>query len=192
MLGLLVSGVVAATVLAVYGSAAAHLALRAAARRDDARSRAAAIDAVAALAAELRAGLAVSVALADVDRCLTGPAVVGADSAVVARRVASAIEVAETSGAPLAEVLDRLDAHLRATDRARAAASAQAAGARASAALLAAMPVAGAGLGFLVGTDPLAILLNTPLGAACLGAAVMLQLGGLAWAARISRVQVAL
>jgi tight adherence protein B len=56
--------------------------------------------------------------------------------------------------------------------------------------LLAAMPVAGLGLGFVVGTDPLGVLLHSPLGGACLIAAVVLQLAGVAWSTRLSRVEV--
>ena len=62
---------------------------------------------------------------------------VGATATRRGRRVAAAVAVAESSGAPLADVLDRLDNHLRAVDRARATAAAQAAGARVSALLLA-------------------------------------------------------
>ena len=80
--------------------------------------------------------------------------------------------------------------HLRSLDRTRAAAEAQAAGARVSALMLAALPVAGVGLGFAVGIDPFAVLLHTPLGAACLGGAVLLQVAGLAWAARLTRLEV--
>ncbi len=88
------------------------------------------------------AGLPVSVALAASAPSLQGDTA-GSGAVGVARRVAEAIDVAQTSGAPLADVLDRLDAHLRTVDRANAAAMAQAAGARASAVLLAVMPVAG-------------------------------------------------
>ncbi|HEX6873924.1 MAG TPA: hypothetical protein VF163_22715 [Micromonosporaceae bacterium] len=188
--GMVAGGPVAAAVLACYGGLGARLWRRAAIARAEGRSRADAVEAVAALAAELRAGSGVSAALAEATTALDGPAVIGADAATVARRVVSAVEVAESSGAPLADVLDRLDVHLRAVERARATAAAQAAGARASALMLAAMPVAGAGLGFLVGLDPFQTLLHTPIGAACLVAAVALQLGGLAWAGRLSRVEV--
>jgi len=189
-LGFVLAGPVAAAVLAAYGATGAALALRAATHRAETRSLRAAVDAVAALAAELRAGLTVGSAMAAASRSLAGPVVVGDGAATAARRVEAAVEVAEASGAPLADVLDRLDTHLRAVDRARATASAQAAGARASALLLAAMPVAGTGLGFLIGVDSLHVLLHTPLGSACVVGSVVLQLSGLAWAARLSRVEV--
>ena len=104
--------------------------------------------------------------------------------------LSAAWRLSEQTGAPLADVLDRLDGHLRATDRVRASASAQAAGARASSALLAAMPVAGVGLGTAVGVDAWPILLHTPLGAACLTGAGLLQLAGVAWTVRLARVEV--
>jgi tight adherence protein B len=182
------AGPVAATVAATYAALAVRLWAGATVRRGHARSHRAAVESVAALAAELRAGQAVGAALASAN-ALREP-VVGGSAGEVAARVSAAVSVAESSGAPLADVLDRLDHHLRAADRARATASAQAAGARASALLLAAMPVAGVGLGFAVGVDSIAVLLRTPLGAACLGGAVLLQLGGLAWADRLARVEV--
>src|SRR4051812_38077809 len=85
-------------------------------------------ESVAAPAAEVRAGLHVGTALAGASPALAGPEVLGGEAAIVARRVASAVAVAESSGAPLADVLDRLDRHLRAVDRVRATAVAQAAG----------------------------------------------------------------
>lgn len=189
--GLVLGGPVAGIVLAAYAMAGVVLWRRRATKRDEAQSRVGAVDAVAALAAELRAGVAIGPALAAVRASIDGPDVVGADARMVKERLESAVELAETSGAPLADVLDRLDTHLRAAERARATAEAQAAGALASAGLLAVMPVAGAGLGVLVGLDPAQVLLRTPLGAACLCGAVLLQLAGLAWSARLSRVEVA-
>jgi tight adherence protein B len=117
------------------------------------------------------------------------PSAAGVVEAVV-ERIVAAIVLADVSGAPLADLLERLDAHLRAVDRARSVANSQAAGARASAALLGAMPVAGAGLGVVIGVDAVHVLLHTPLGAAALGLAVTLQLGGLAWTARLARAEV--
>jgi tight adherence protein B len=188
-IGAVAGGPVAAGVLGVYGGLASWALMRSLVRRDESASRQRAVDAVAALAADLRAGLSVDVALAAAT-ALQAPAMVGSEAHAVADRVAAAVRVAESSGAPLAEVLERLDAHLRAVDRARAAASAQAAGARVSALLLAAMPVAGVGLSGVIGIDPAPVLLRTRLGAACLCGAVALQLAGLAWAVRLGRVEV--
>ena len=186
--GAVAGGPVAGAVSVAYAALGAVMWRRARRRRSEDRAHRAAVDGVAALAAELRAGQPVESALGT-SHAAAGEGV-GGPSTVVRARVAAAVQVAESSGAPLADVLERLDTHLRAVDRARAIASAQAAGARASAALLAAMPVAGAGLGAAVGVDSSTVLLHTPLGAACLAGALVLQLAGLAWASRLSRVEV--
>jgi tight adherence protein B len=190
-LGLLLGGPVAGAVAAAYAGTAVVLAAGRVRARAESRGRARAIDAVAALAADLRAGVPVGPALADAAEGLAPSSTGRSGAEPIRRRVAAAVELAELSGAPLADVLDRLDADLRAADRMRAAAAAQAAGARASAWLLAAMPVAGVLLGYAVGTDPVQVLLHTPLGAACAVAAVLLQVGGLAWSNRLARVEVA-
>jgi tight adherence protein B len=189
VLGALVGEPIASAVFAVYGGVGGWAAMRSLVRRDDSVASRRAVDAVAALAADLRAGQSTGVALAAAT-ALHVPAAVGERAGTVAERVAAAVRVAESSGAPLAEVLERLENHLRAVDRARAAAGAQAAGARVSALLLAAMPLAGVGLGGVIGVDPAPVLFRTRLGAACLFGAVTLQLAGLAWATRLARVEV--
>lgn len=190
--GAAMGGPVAGGLAAVYATAGTVIVRWWRRQRAEATSRRCAVDAVAGLAAELRAGLSVTKALAAAESALRPPRVVGAAATLIGRRVACAVEVAETSGAPLADVLDRLDNHLRAMDRARAAAEAQAAGARASALMLAAMPVAGVGLGYAIGTDPFDVLLHTPLGTACLAGAVVLQISGVAWSVRLSRLEVSI
>jgi len=57
----------------------------------------------------------------------------------------------------------------------------------ATAALLGVLPAAGIGLGYLMGSDPLRVLLHTPVGAGCALGAVAFQLAGLAWTDRLSR-----
>lgn len=187
--GFAAGGPVAGGLLAVYGAAGAWLAVRHQQRRAEEASLRAAVDAVAGLAARLRAGLAAGSALAEAQLALRPPTAFGA-AAGVARRLEAAVAVAESSGAPLAGVLDQLDRHLRAAARSRAAAQAQSAGARASAGLLASLPLAGLGLGYAIGIDPFSVLFRTPLGAACLAGAVLLQLAGLLWSARLCRFEV--
>lgn len=197
------AGPVAAAVLTAYGAAGFVLVRGMAARRSEHRAYRLACDAVVVLAADLRAGQALGPAWHVAEESLRGaeslvlprwracadrPAA-GAVSVVV-ERVVAATDLSQRSGAPLAEVLDRLDAHLRAVDRARVAASGQAAGARVSAGLLGAMPVAGVGLGAVIGVDASRVLLHTPHGAMAVGIAVVLQLGGLAWAARLATIEV--
>ncbi|MGH8791028.1 MAG: type II secretion system F family protein, partial [Stackebrandtia sp.] len=60
------------------------------------------------------------------------------------------------------------------------------AGAAASARLLAFLPVTGLLLGEAVGVEPTALLLHTPLGAACAFGAAALQAAGLMWSHRIA------
>ena len=85
----------------------------------------------------------------------------------MAQLTAAAWRLAERTGAPAADLVERIEADARAMDRAAAAAAAQAAGAQATAWLLAALPLGGIGLGYSIGADPLAVLLHTPIGAAC-------------------------
>ena len=82
-------------------------------------------------------------------------------------------------------MLERIEADARATDRGLAAAAAQAAGARATAWLLAALPLGGIGLGYGIGVDPMAVLLHSTVGGACAVVAVALQVVGLLWAERL-------
>src|SRR5207302_5394000 len=132
--------------------------------------RRAAVEAVGGLAADLRAGLPAVTALAE-----ARPALNAGDEPTVARGavlVDVAWQVAGRLGAPLADLLDRVDADLRAADRLGVEVAAQTAGARASGWLLAGLPAAGVGLGYAIGGDPLGVLLHTPVGAACAVAAL--------------------
>ncbi|MFE0588636.1 hypothetical protein [Micromonospora echinospora] len=101
------------------------------------------------------------------------------------RLTRAAIRLADRTGAPLAELVERIEADMRAMDRGLAAAAAQAAGARATAWLLAALPLGGIALGYGIGVDPLRVLLHTPVGAGCAVAATTLQVVGLLWAERL-------
>jgi tight adherence protein B len=196
--GLLAAGPVAAVVFGAYGVTGFALIRGREVRRSCRRGQRMAMDGVVALAEDLRAGVAVNQALRTaqdaLDRATSSVLPhrrnAGDSIELLTRRVTSALAVSRASGAPLAEVLERLDAHVRAADRGRALVEAHAAGARASAALLAAMPAAGVGLGIAIGVDPLRVLLRTGLGAAALCIAVALQLAGLAWTTRLVRVEV--
>ncbi|HEV8569295.1 MAG TPA: hypothetical protein VGQ92_19815 [Actinoplanes sp.] len=104
----------------------------------------------------------------------------------IAGLTAAVWRLAERTGAPAAELLERIEADARGADRAKASAAAQAAGAQATALLLAALPLGGIALGYGIGADPLQVLLHTPLGAACAASAVVLQSAGLLWADRLA------
>ncbi|MEF9905426.1 type II secretion system F family protein [Streptomyces sp. P9-A2] len=103
------------------------------------------------------------------------------------RGLAACWRVAVDQGAGLAAGLDRLEAALRAERDQRADLRAQLAGARATAVMLAGLPVLGLGLGAALGADPLHILLHTPSGLGCLVAGGVLEGLGLWWVLRIMR-----
>ncbi|HZD98731.1 MAG TPA: hypothetical protein VE132_11310 [Micromonosporaceae bacterium] len=175
------AGPVAALISAGYVAAGAVVVAARRRAAADAEAFAAALAAIGAVAADLRAGADPVVSLARVQPALRP---VAADS--LSRRVGAALRVADDTGAPLADLLDRLETDGRTLARARASASAQASGAQATAWLLAALPAAGIALGTGVGADPVHVLLRTPLGAACAGGAMTFQMAGLAWTHRLA------
>jgi tight adherence protein B len=91
--------------------------------------------------------------------------------------VAAALDLCERSGAPTADVLERLAAGLRAEAAAATDARIALAAPRATAGVLSLLPIAGLGLGVLLGVDTVHVLVSTPAGHACL------LLGVAAWAA---------
>ncbi|KPI03025.1 hypothetical protein OK074_5175, partial [Actinobacteria bacterium OK074] len=101
--------------------------------------------------------------------------------------LAACWRVAVDRGAGLASGLDRLEAALRAERTQRADLRAQLAGARATAVMLAGLPVLGLLLGTALGADPLHVLLHTGPGLACLAVGGALETAGLWWALRIVR-----
>ncbi|MFD4375999.1 type II secretion system F family protein [Streptomyces sp. NPDC058486] len=101
--------------------------------------------------------------------------------------LAACWQVAVDSGAGLAAGLDRLDAALREQHERREALRAELSGAWATVAVLAALPVAGIGMGAALGAEPLRVMLHTPAGGACLLLGGVLEAAGLWWAARIVR-----
>jgi tight adherence protein B len=146
------------------------------------------IDAVTELAADLRIGRPASAALSATIAALGAPE--GSSSGTSVRstsstRLAAVWRFAEATGAPLADLLDRFVAEVRAAEDVRGLAVAQTAGARATGWLLAALPVAALPVGYGMGVDPVAVLLYTPLGAGCVVAALALQGLGLVWTDRL-------
>ncbi len=106
----------------------------------------------------------------------------------VTSRLASAWQFAARTGAPLAELLERLDTELADREKVRRRALAQTAGTTATAVLLALLPAAGLGLGYAIGADPLHVLLHTAIGAACAAATLLLQVAGVLWTGRLARL----
>ncbi|MEV8504325.1 hypothetical protein AB0368_05760 [Actinoplanes sp. NPDC051475] len=171
LVGALLGGPVAALIAFAYAMLGARALARHAARRRSAEVRARDLDELGALAADLRAGL---------------PRATATIGGRLGELTAAAGRLSERTGAPTADLIERIEADARAADRAAATAAAQAAGAQATAVLLAALPLGGIALGYGIGVDPLHVLLHTPAGAACAIGAVGLQVAGLLWADRLT------
>ncbi|MFH9735091.1 type II secretion system F family protein [Streptomyces sp. NPDC017260] len=103
------------------------------------------------------------------------------------RGLAACWRVAVDQGAGLAAGLDRLEGALRAERDQRSDLRAQLAGARATAVMLAGLPVLGLLLGGALGADPLRVLLHTGAGLGCLLAGGVLEGVGVWWVSRIVR-----
>ncbi|MDP9886288.1 tight adherence protein B [Sinomonas atrocyanea] len=140
----------------------------------------------AAMSADLGRPVAASIRTAARDGEHSAPPAARA-AAGIWLSVAACIEAAEASGSALAGVLERLAAQLEADADAVAARSVALAGPRATAKVLSILPVAGLGLGMLMGADPFGILLSTPLGAMCLGLGAALTVAGRWWSDRLVR-----
>ncbi|MCW2715985.1 MAG: hypothetical protein JWN88_3032 [Frankiales bacterium] len=101
------------------------------------------------------------------------------------RALAACWTVCSSSGSGLATAVERLEEGLRAEQARRRAVDAELAGPRATAALLAVLPLAGMVLATGLGADPVAMLLHTPLGLVCLSGGLLLDALGLWWTARL-------
>src|SRR5829696_596688 len=172
-------GVAVPVVPAIAGATAAGTAAlvlsRAGADRARGRAAAALVESVGTLAADLRAGQQPAEALT----------AAGADTAGRHRAVVAVWTVSERSGASAAAVLDRVEQDLRAREAQRREVAAQLAGARSTAALLAALPVLGVALGAAMGAHPLTVLLGQPRGHLALLVGVGMEAAGVLWTSRI-------
>ncbi len=170
-------------------------------QRESAR-RAAELEWVEALGAEVRAGRDPSSALvaasSSVPVCPRALAAARGGGSVVAalrldgarsdlvRGVAACWEVAEGSGAGLAASLATLADAARETERVRRELQAGLAEPRATAVVLTALPLVGLALGSMLGADPLRWLLGSSAGLLVLGAGLVLEAAGAAWVWRIT------
>ncbi|MGW5387616.1 type II secretion system F family protein [Nocardia sp. NPDC003963] len=102
-------------------------------------------------------------------------------------RIADAWRVAERHGLALAELLSAARADLGARIRFRSRTDASLAGARATATILAILPLLGVGLGQLMGAQPLHVLFVSPIGRYLLPLGTGLACAGLLWADEITR-----
>lgn len=205
-----VAGLVSTPLVAALAGGCAALAARAELRRrtgaqGEARL-AALVEALTALGAELRSGRSLDeatraavAACADDDsgRALARAVRVPEDGAGRAEdadelgralgRVAAAARLSARTGCSLTAVVGAVEDDLRARSRQRLELRSATAGAQASAALLAGLPVLGLVMGGGVGADPWRVLTTTGTGQVLLVAGVGLEVAGLAWSARLVR-----
>ena len=95
--------------------------------------------------------------------------------------VAAAWHLAEQTGAPLAAILDRIAGSIQSEVELDREVAVEAGPARATARLMAVLPVFGLGLGFLLGVNPVAVLVGSGLGVACLVGGLALACCGVWW-----------
>jgi tight adherence protein B len=101
--------------------------------------------------------------------------------------LAAAWSLAVTVGAPLADTLRAMAAALRETDETRDEVRIALAEPAATAWLMSWLPLVAVGLGYLLGFNPLGVLLSTPVGITCAVVGVLLMLGARAWTRRLVR-----
>ena len=160
------------------------------------------ISAVAALAAELRAGQPAATALrnsagsppvwpsalaalrldGDVPEALR----LDAEAHPVLRSLAACWEIGSASGSGLAATIHQLAESSRAAEEVRDELEVQMAGPRATARTLATLPLVGLLLGILMGADPVGWLLGSALGLGCLAGGAALPGLGILWTSRIA------
>ncbi|MBP3042544.1 hypothetical protein KKR91_14805 [Arthrobacter jiangjiafuii] len=101
--------------------------------------------------------------------------------------LAACVRVSERSGAPLAGVLDRYAGQLESSLDQQAARDTALAGPQATVRLLTWLPVGGFGLGYLLGADPVGVLLGSPMGWFAAAAGIALSVIGRLWSAALVR-----
>lgn len=197
-----IAPVIALLVVGLTAGRRLHTNRTGAVRRSEMTVMAEALDAVVA---ELRAGAHPVTACgtvcataqgsaATLFRRAAGRARLGADVAAgfasahdqsVARQIGSAWRIAEAHGAQLAELLAAVRQDVRARLAFEKTLHASLGGARATAAILAGLPLIGIVFGELMGASPLHLLLSTHTGGILLVCGVLLAATGLLWSDRI-------
>ncbi|BAK38000.1 hypothetical protein MLP_49860 [Microlunatus phosphovorus NM-1] len=103
------------------------------------------------------------------------------------RDLARAWQVGTRTGAPMAELLDQVAHALRSDQSVERTVAAELAGPRATGRVMAALPLCGIGLGYLLGGDPLGFLVGGPFGWACLVLGAILAACGVLWIEWLAR-----
>ncbi|RBY83479.1 type II secretion system F family protein [Blastococcus sp. TF02A-30] len=202
-----VAAVLSTPLVAALAGVGAALAVRSvsarrAAARDDARLAGLA-DGLGALAADLRSGRSLESATASAaaacGEVVTGGLLTGALRAPDASRgddapgelgtalgrIAAGVRLSARTGCSLAAVVGAVEDDLRARARQRAELRAATAGPRASALVLAGLPVLGLAMGSGVGADPWRVLTTTPTGQLLLVGGAALEAAGVVWSRRL-------
>ncbi|GGM39207.1 type II secretion system F family protein [Dactylosporangium sucinum] len=175
-------GPVAGFAVAMYLSMTVWIVRRLVARDAVKDTVTALVDAIEATVGDLRAGITPDGQglTIRVQRVLAASATPSAPAVRAATlRLESARRVSEYLGTPLIDLLERVEADLRAAQALRQSADVQTSAAYASAFVLMVLPAAGLFCAVAMGVDPIDRLLHTRLGAACTVLAVTLQSAGL-------------
>lgn len=192
-------------IVGAAGLASARLVAR---RRTDAtaaRMRGRVVEACDGLQAELASGQTAAAALArvatewpDLQR-VSRAAASGGDVPAALRElalspgagdlrvVAAAWQVAHRTGHGLADALDRVGQDLRDAEQTRRVVQGELASARATARLVACLPVVALLMGGGAGAEPWSFLLGHPVGLACLAGGIACGIAGLGWIEALAR-----
>lgn len=103
------------------------------------------------------------------------------------RDLARAWQVGTRTGAPMADLLDQVAHALRSDQSVERTVAAELAGPRATGRVMAALPLCGIGLGYLLGGDPVGFLVGGPAGWACLVLGASLAACGVLWIEWLAR-----
>ncbi|MGG5174856.1 hypothetical protein ACQQCD_07525 [Pseudarthrobacter sp. J1763] len=118
-------------------------------------------------------------------RSATGHVACPRDMARYWQQLAACLTVAEASGCPLADVLSRFATQLEQEADAQASRDTALAGPQATASLLGWLPLMGFGLGLLMGVDPVAVIVGSPVGVVVFIAGIILMMAGRIWSSKL-------